>query len=1028
MIHSKSFRSTALLGALAAIFLLTIQAQSQVLISKIQVSGGTSTDEFIELYNAASSSATLSDWSLKKQTASGALYALAASFPATTTLDPWGYLLVSHRDYQPTEGAAPDIIYSNSSNSLADNNSLLLFDGAGALVDRVDWGEASGSLYRVPNPAARQRLVRLPNDERGNGQDTDDSSQDFVVGADAPFNSQSPPRGGSGATSADTAAATDPAPEANQASTTAAKTSGTASSTAAEETAENAADTKNANSATSGQTNATGLTNLKINEFLPAPTNGHEWVELYHQGTSTLTLANIFICDSSSISTSSCQALTGAISGGEFKQVDLGTARYLNNDGDTVRLVGEAGLEIDAIRYGEGLAVGAGEVLARRRDGVDSNSNSDWAVSTAPTPGAANRIVAPTQPTPRPTAAARAGGGAAAANPMLPAATTTTIHVTASTTPFKLSELFPNPEGSDSEEFIELENISASPVDLTGWKVGDSQTKYPLTGTLAPRAFLALSREVTRVALNNSALETITLTAPDGTSVDRAQYRDAPEAQSFSRAPDGSWHWSEVVTRGAANAIVEADAVRLVLKITAPDGAAPGETIALAAAGADPRGGRLAYHWDFGDGGGAAEQTASHAFEHAGTYTVELTATSSAGTHGSKTKTITIAPEFFTPSGALIISEVLANPMGDDTEEFIELYNASTTTVALAGWRLVAKTKTFTIPDRATLPPDSYAVFYRPVTRFALPNDTAGKLFLIAASGAPMDTVALPPAKVSGASFGRFKNGWKWTLAPTPGEPNELEALDSKEEAATPSGARTRQTVTLQTLSAARALPTKTSVLIHGTVAAPPGPFGKRSLYVTDRSGGILVQAPKGATPLPLGAAVTIAGTLTHTTAGKTYVTGKTITLASARISPPATATGTVADLEGSPIGALAQVAGEVTELKRASFYLDDGSGEIEVALKSGAAISKNRLREGSRLTITGIIEEIDGQRQLWPRGDDDIKVGPTPPTVTAAALSPAPSPAMAYGATTIGGAGLLALAQWLRRSRVVAKLINPGA
>ena len=45
----------------------------------------------------------------------------------------------------------------------------------------------------------------------------------------------------------------------------------------------------------------------------------------------------------------------------------------------------------------------------------------------------------------------------------------------------------------------------------------------------------------------------------------------------------------------------------------------------------DPSGGKLTYEWDFGDGAKASGETARHAYARAGTYTLELTAHSSAG-------------------------------------------------------------------------------------------------------------------------------------------------------------------------------------------------------------------------------------------------------------------------------------------------------------------------------------------------------------------------------------------------------------
>jgi PKD repeat protein len=50
------------------------------------------------------------------------------------------------------------------------------------------------------------------------------------------------------------------------------------------------------------------------------------------------------------------------------------------------------------------------------------------------------------------------------------------------------------------------------------------------------------------------------------------------------------------------------------------------------------------YEWDFGDGSSAKGEAVSHTYTAAGTYTVTLTVTDSAGREGSTTEEITVEP------------------------------------------------------------------------------------------------------------------------------------------------------------------------------------------------------------------------------------------------------------------------------------------------------------------------------------------------------------------------------------------------
>ena len=129
---------------------------------------------------------------------------------------------------------------------------------------------------------------------------------------------------------------------------------------------------------------------IKLNEIVSNPQSGYEWVELYNSGTSSVNLSDWTICDSR---LSGCKEVSGTIKPNDWFVVDLGTNRYLNNTGDSVVLFDLDHQEMDRVIYGNILGTpDKGQSLARKQDGVDTDSNSNWAITDIITKGSANKI------------------------------------------------------------------------------------------------------------------------------------------------------------------------------------------------------------------------------------------------------------------------------------------------------------------------------------------------------------------------------------------------------------------------------------------------------------------------------------------------------------------------------------------------------------------------------------------------------------------------------------------------------------
>lgn len=165
-----------------------------VVISEIQIGGTTANDEFVELYNPTDNPISLTNWRLSKKTAGGTESDIIAS-TMSGTIASHGYFLIAHaNDY---DGASdPDTMYSGST-TVAPNNTVLLYDGTGALMDKVGMGTATDketSTASVPgdNKSIERKAQETSTVESmttgadvtaGNGEDTDNNLNDFILRA-----------------------------------------------------------------------------------------------------------------------------------------------------------------------------------------------------------------------------------------------------------------------------------------------------------------------------------------------------------------------------------------------------------------------------------------------------------------------------------------------------------------------------------------------------------------------------------------------------------------------------------------------------------------------------------------------------------------------------------------------------------------------------------------------------------------------------------------------------------------------------
>src|SRR3989338_968962 len=158
-----------------------------IVINEIQTEGQTVKDEFIELYNPNEFEVDLKSFALKKKTSTGTESNLVGDDSFLGIIPASGYFLIAPQSNDDesqnyTGLAAPDLYYSGKTFSVADNNTVLLYNDSGTLLDKAGFGQAQ-DFENAPsqNPETGKSLSR-----KLNGQDTDDNLADFEINTPTP--------------------------------------------------------------------------------------------------------------------------------------------------------------------------------------------------------------------------------------------------------------------------------------------------------------------------------------------------------------------------------------------------------------------------------------------------------------------------------------------------------------------------------------------------------------------------------------------------------------------------------------------------------------------------------------------------------------------------------------------------------------------------------------------------------------------------------------------------------------------------
>lgn len=624
-----------------------------------------------------------------------------------------------------------------------------------------------------------------------------------------------------------------------------------------------------------------------------------------------------------------------------------------------------------------------------------------------------------------------------------------------------INELFPNPPGADDGEFIELKNLSDQAVDLAGWQLSDAtasrftiQTKSFTSTMVSPGGFLVAEKAQTGISLNNTGEETVNLIKPDGNLLQSVKYSGpAPEGQSLIKV-DGSWQWTAKVTKAADNEWAT---------VNHPPGAdlnCPTEVLVGEEAvcdgsdSTDPDKDQLEFSWDLGDGASGKGINIKHTYKKSGSFEVRLTVKDSRQEVSTSRQIILVkpkstattppveppktpAPETASPPAdnpglpdeveaakdypqAIRINEILPDPEGQDTAEWIELFNAEKNEVDLTSWQLVVgtgKSATYTFPTNSKIGAEGSYLLKKADSHLTLKNQQ-GYVWLLSPNKQLKSQVEYQTAK-TGQSLAYDGSDWQWTKQPTPGGVNQIaDQLETKtgepgNQSGEPAGdANSAQETAVATTSQGQAktgtkvaakaaksdsaasksgadallvtisdlgnLEPKTQVQVKGLVACELNILGKGFFYLVDQAGIKVVAGSQVLPRLKVGDRIIVEGELQLTSAGERQIKvtdPKKITVVehNQKLEPQLVA---LDELSNELLGSLITVTGPIKQKTSSNLVIGDDEAEIVVSIKTSTKIKLPSWKPDEIVEITGILTSANGSWKLLPRYQTDLAQG----------------------------------------------------
>ena len=413
----------------------------------------------------------------------------------------------------------------------------------------------------------------------------------------------------------------------------------------------------------------------------------------------------------------------------------------------------------------------------------------------------------------------------------------------------------------------------------------------------------------------------------------------------------------------------------------------------------DPDSDEVSFSWNFGNGENGQGINPVHSYKTAGEFKIILTVSDG---DLSSTDSLIVKVIETSYSQDIIINEILPNPKGSDTAappqgEWIELYNQSNQKINLAGWKLddliSSGSKPHIIDSEIFIEPNGYLVFYYSQTKICL-NNNGDEVNLINPQGKTISSCSYQEKSAEQTSLARGKdNNYYWSIEPTPNKENLItvtEDFSEEDEEKYNENSEESSGEENNDLKNSKENPKETSIFevknlakgtwarVRGFVSAPPKVLSDKVFYISSEESGIQIYSSKGDFPeINSGDFVEIIGKTSEANNEKkiNIYSINDIQILDADI-PPEPKIIKTGEINETLEGSLVKIEGQVSRSAGNVFYVDDGSGEIKIYIRSATGIKKPKTSKGTWVTIAGIVSETSSGYRILPRFQEDVLVG----------------------------------------------------
>jgi uncharacterized protein YdeI (BOF family) len=413
----------------------------------------------------------------------------------------------------------------------------------------------------------------------------------------------------------------------------------------------------------------------------------------------------------------------------------------------------------------------------------------------------------------------------------------------------------------------------------------------------------------------------------------------------------------------------------------------------------DPDNDELSFSWDFGDGKNKQGINPIYSYKTAGEFKIILTV-SDGDLFSTDYLIVKVIETNY--SQDIIINEILPNPKGSDTAappkgEWIELYNQSGQKINLAGWELddliSSGSKPYAIDSEIFIEPNGYLVFYYNQTKICL-NNNGDEVNLINPQGKTISSCSYQEKSPEETSWARGKDSqWYWSVEPTPNKENLItvaedfseedeengdENFDESSEKESSDLKNSKENSKEASISEAKALAKGAWVKVRGIVIVPPKVLSNKVFYISSEESGIQIYSSKGNFPeINSGDFIEIIGKTSEANNEKkiNIYSADDIEILDADF-PPEPKIIKTGEINEALEGSLVKIEGQVSRSAGNVFYVDDGSGEIKIYIRSATGIKKPKTSKGTWVTIAGIVSETSTGYRILPRFQEDVLIG----------------------------------------------------